>query len=228
MSSRPAGLRLKAFDVRAQAPTHRPTWVLVLGSMMLLTSGYSLISGLLKLRDPAVVLSVSMANSSGSEAELQLSQRLVAVRAATLPPHRAALRVESLAEVALALFGLYATAAVMARDRHGRSLALAVGALVIVYRIGALPVYLSLMRDYAERGADLMATAILQNAGSPTDLTAADLAHRLKTALVSEPVVVAAIGIAGALVLLVFFGGRRGRALYGIGAPPRPRPGNVS
>jgi hypothetical protein len=204
--------------VRAQPPTSRPTWVLVLGSMMLLASGYSLISGLLKLRDPAVVLTIVMTDeTAGSEAEMQLGRQLSALRLATMKPHRAAIKAEAIAEIVVALFALYATAAVLSRDRHGRALSLATGALVIAYRVATLPVYLSLMRDFAGRGSELLALAIMQNAKDPATVKSADLAQRLHAAMMSEPIVVAVLGISGALILLGFFGGRRGRALYGLG-----------
>jgi hypothetical protein len=208
--------------VRAQPPTSRPVWVLVLGSMMLLASGYSLISGVLKLRDPAVVLTMVMTDDGvGSDAEMQLNRQLTALRVATMQPHRTAIRAEAVAEVALALFALYATAAVLSRDRHGRALALALSGLVIAYRIATLPVYLSLMRDFAGRGAELLALAIVRNSSDPSSLKSPELAQRLRSAMVSEPIVVAVLGIAGALILLRFFGGRRGRTLYGLEGSPR-------
>jgi hypothetical protein len=214
--------------VRAQAPTHRPTWVLVLSSLMLVTSGSSLASGLMRVQDPATALRMDSTNVNNSEAELQLNQRLAAVRTATVSAHRRALRLDGMAEIALSLFGLYATAAVLARDRHGRRLALAVGALVIVYRLGSLPVYLALTRDYAERGAELMTEALLQNPAFHTDLSSADLTLGLKATMVNLPIAVAAVCIAGAVILMAYFGGKRGRALYGISAPPGPPPRDLS
>jgi hypothetical protein len=229
-----AGPRREAENVvmfpatRAQAPTSRPTWVMVLASMMLLAGGYSLISGLLKLRDPGVVLTIVMSEdttSSTSEEDMKLRRDLATLRAATVRPHRAAIRAEAGAEVALALFALYATAAVLSRDRHGRALSVALGGLVILYRLAALPVYLGVMRDFAGRGADLLAFALLQNAKEPQAVKAAELAQRLRSAMISEPIVVAVLGIAAALLLVGFFGGRRGRALYGLEAAPRaPKP----
>lgn len=210
--------------MRAQAPTHRPTWVLVLSSLMLVTSGSSLTFGLMRVQDPTSALPIDTTKVNGSAAELQLSQRLAAVRTTAVTPHRRALRADAVAEIALSLFGLYATAAVLARDRHGRRLALAVGALVIVYRLGSLPVYLALMRDYAEQGAEVMAEALLQNPAFHTDLTSADLASGLKATMIKWPIIVAAVCIAGALILMAYFGGRRGKALYGLSAaPPPPR-----
>lgn len=192
---------------------------------MLLAGGYSLVWGLLKLRDPTVMLSIGIPDVAGSDAEVQLNRRLAAARTAAVLPHLSTVRAEAAAEVALALFTLYATAAILSRDRHGRALALGVGVLGIIYQIGTLPVYLSLMRDYAERSADLLAQVILHSAGQASTLTPAEVALRLRSAIVGGPILVAAIGVLGSLILFAFFGGRRGRVLYGMDGPPSTRPG---
>lgn len=212
--------------MRAQPPTYRPTWVLIMASVMLMAGGYSLVAGLLKLRDPAIVLTMGNHDAAGSEAELQLNRRLAAARAAAVAPHERKVQIEAVFEVVLALFTLYATAAVWLRDRNGRALALGVGAAGIVYQLGTLPVYLSLMRDYAARGADLLAQVIIQSAAAGTTPDHGEVTSRLRSAIVGGPVVVTVISIAGSLVLLAFFGGRRGRALYGIDGPPATRPGS--
>jgi len=190
---------------------------MVLASMMLVAGGYSLISGVLKLRDPGVVLTIVMIDDTArSEEDLALGRQLSAVRTATLGPHRTAIRAEALAEVALALFALYATAAVMSRDRHGRTLVQVLAALVIAFRLAALPVHLSLMRDFAAEGASLLTRAGLRAAENASAADVAELTRRMRVALISEPIVVAVLGVAAALILLGFFGGRRGRALYGL------------
>jgi len=212
--------------MRAQSPTFRPTWVLLMSSVMLLAGGYSLVAGLLKLRDPSIVLTVGTSGSAGSEEQVQLNRQLAAARAAAVAPHRQLVQIEAGFEILLALFTLYATAAVLSRDRNGRALTLAVGALGIVYQLGTLPVYLSLMRDYAERGADLLAQVVILSAGNQSTPDAAEVARRLRSAIVGGPIVVAVLSVSGSLVLLAFFGGRRGRALYGMDAPPPvTRPG---
>lgn len=212
--------------MRAQPPTFRPTWVLLMSSVMLLAGGYSLVAGLLKFRDPSIVLTVGTSGSAGSDEQVQLNRRLAAARAAAVAPHRQLVQIEAAFEILLALFTLYATAAVLSRDRNGRALTLAVGALGIVYQLGTLPVYLSLMRDYAERGADLLAQVLILSAGNQSTPDAAEVARRLRSAIVGGPIVVAVLSISGSLVLLAFFGGRRGRALYGMDvSPPVTRPG---
>jgi hypothetical protein len=214
--------------VRAQPPATRPTWVTILGAMMLLASGSSLVSGLLKLSDPGVVLPVKTPDRGAAQEaaalpmlDAELRVKLAAAQSATLQGHRTAVRIDALIEVALALFGLYATAAVMAGDRHGRRLGLHKAGLVIVYLLGGLPFYLSLMRDYADH-ASLLLAAALQGAGRGTDLPAAELAQAVRTAMIGQPIMVSVVGVAWALVLIGFFGGRRGRRLYGLESTPGP------
>jgi len=216
--------------VRAQPPATRPTWVSVLGAMMLLASGTSLVSGLLKLSDPGMVLPAKTPERGAAgpatlpALDTELTVKLAAAQSATLRGHRTAVRIEALVEVALALFSLYATAAVMAGDRHGRRLSLLSAALLIAYLLGCLPLYLSLMRDYADHAAALLAAA-LQSAGRGTDLPAAELAQAVRSAMIGQPIMVSVVGVAWALVLIAFFGGRRGRRLYGLEPAPGPAGG---
>jgi hypothetical protein len=60
---------------------------------------------------------------------------------------------------------------------------------------------------------------IIQNAGGTATPDASEVARRLRSAIVGGPIVVTVVSIAGTLVLMKFFGGRRGRALYGIDVP---------
>jgi len=203
-------------------PQHRPTWLVVLTCLMLLAGGYSLVAGLLKLRDPTMILMVGGSETLDSEADVDLNRQLTAARLAAVTPHRGSLRVEASCEIALALFTLYATAAVFARDRRGRALTLGVGILGIGYQLAVLPLYLALTRDYAARGSALLARSIVENVGpSSADLSPDQITARLHSAIVGGPVVAAAVGIAGSLVLIFFFGGRRGQLLYGIAKLPR-------
>ena len=91
--------------------------------------------------------------------------------------------------------------------------------------MGTLPVYLSLMHDYVDRNADLLAQVLLQSTGQGSTLKVAEAAGYLRSWSVVGPILVCIVGIVGSLVLFAFFGGRRGRALYGIDGPPSTRPG---
>ena len=106
--------------LRAQPPTHRPTWVAVLSSLMLIYAGLSLVFGLMKFRRPTMVLEGGVAQVVDSEATMQLRRRLSAARAAAVEPHQRAVRIEAAAEILVSLLALYAAAALLSRDRHGR------------------------------------------------------------------------------------------------------------
>jgi hypothetical protein len=206
----------------AHAPQHRPAWLVILSSLMLLAGGYSLVAGMLKLRDPTMILMVGGAETLDSDADVDLNRQLLAARVAAVTPHRSGLRIEAGCEVGLALFTLYATAAVFSRDRRGRALTLAVGLLGIGYQLAVLPLYLALTQDYAARGSALLARSIVETVGpTSADLTPEQITARLHSAIVGGPLVAAAVGIVGSLVLLFFFGGRRGKLLYGIARPPQ-------
>ena len=195
-------------------------WLVLVSTLMLLAGGYSLVAGLLKLRNPATFLMVGASDSADSQAEVDLNRQLAEARSAAVGPHRTGLRIEAGAEVALALFTLYATAAVLARDRRGRALSLAVGCLGIVYQLAVLPLYLAVTQAFAARGSTLLARSILRNLGeTPTDLTAEQVTLRLHSAIVGGPLVAAVAGILGSLLLIILFGGRRGRVLYGMTKP---------
>lgn len=198
--------------------------MLVLASVMLMAGGYFLVNGLGKLRDPAMVLSTTANEVADTEAEMQLNHRLAGVRAAALTPHRRMVKVEAVFEVLLAIYALYATAAVLSRDRRGRALSMGVGALGIVYHVATLPVYVSLMHDYAGLGADLLAQMMILRAGGTTTLNAGEIASGLRSAIVGMPILVSVISAGGSAILLAYFGGRRGRALYGVDGPPTPPP----
>jgi hypothetical protein len=204
----------------AQSPQYRPAWLVVVSSLMLLAGGYSLVAGLLKFRNPATVLMVGASDTADSQAEVDLNRQLAEARSAAVKPHLTGLRIEAGAEVALALLTLYATAAVLSRDRRGRALSLAVGGLGIAYQLAVLPLYLSLTREFAARGSALLARSIIRGlAETPSDLTAEQITARLHSAIVGGPLVAAAAGILGSLLLIFLFGGRRGRILYGITKP---------
>ena len=212
----------------AQAPAYRPTWLLVLGAIMVLAGGRSLVNGVQKLRDPLTVLGGPVVMGSvATETELDLERKLAAASAAAVAPHGTGVRVAAIVEVLAALFTLYAAAAVLARDRHGRALALGVAFVGIVYQLATLPVYVALMRDYAAHGVPLLAQAMVLQA-KPADGRAPavdDLVRRLPSAMVGWIVLLTAVGIAGSLVLLRYFGGRRGRVLYGIEPARDKKPG---
>lgn len=197
--------------MRAQSPTHRPTWVAVLCSIMLLYAGLSLVFGVMKLRRPTLVLEGGINQVADSEAAMQARQRLSAARAAAVEPHRMAVRVEAILEIGVSLLALYAVAAVLSRDRHGRTLTLTVAGLGIAYQLLTTFLYLPVVRAFAEHGGDPR-LGLIGDMGEIEPRTSEEIAGALSAGLVLTN----GIAVLGALVLIVFFGGRRGRALYGL------------
>jgi hypothetical protein len=213
---------------RAQRPTHRPTWLVVLSTLMLLAGGYALVQGMVRISQPATVLRIGAGATADSPAERDLRKQLMAARSAAVATRTSAIRIEAVAQVLVALLTLYATAALLAHDRHGRTLTLAAATLAILYQLGTLPGDLDLASDFAERTAPLLAA--LPPVGGVAGERSQPPATREDIALVLTfwHLLTAGVGIAGSLVLLTFFGGRRGRALYGIlpiggGAPSGQR-----
>jgi len=117
--------------------------------------------------------------------------------------HRVGLRVDAIASIALGLFTLYAVAAVLSRDRNGRRLALLTAVLGIVYQLGELPLSIQIPRERAAEAGPLLAE--INGAGG-------EAAGRWQAEF--------AVGVGWCALLLVYFGGPRGRELYGL--PRRP------
>src|SRR5258708_26406519 len=82
----------------------------------------------------------------------------VGVRILTGPVLGIRLRAGGSLLVALAL--LYAAAAALSRDRHGRTVTLVAAWMGIAYQVGSLPVVVPIARDYALATAPLLAAAI--------------------------------------------------------------------
>ena len=189
--------------LRAQPPTHRPVWMVVLAATMLLSGGLNLVGGLLMVRDPlSVELRYLHSLASGPAAEEALKKAEPILRKIH-ERHRVGLRVDAIASIAFGLFTLYAVAAVLSRDRNGRRLALLTAVLGIVYQLGELPLSIQIPRERAAEAGPLLAE--INGAGG-------EAAGRWQAEF--------AVGVGWCALLLVYFGGPRGRELYGL--PRRP------
>jgi hypothetical protein len=200
----------------AQAPTHRPVWLLVLGGLMVVVGADALRGGVRMLRDPEQALRVHFYDTVRSDAELDQRRQLAAGRAAAVAAHRTTVRIAAASEVLLALFTLAAAAAVLSRDRRGRALALGVALLGIGYQLATLPLKIELSRDKLASGVSPLAEKAED--GGAASASGKEASRRMPPAIVL-PIRSAAVEILGSLVLLAYFGGRRGRVLYGIEAP---------
>src|SRR6185369_8744539 len=129
------------------------------------------------------------------------------------------------------LLMLYAAAAALSRDRHGRRITLAAAWLGIAYQLGSLPVVIPMARDYAAASAPLLAELVAAQLPSPAapagDATSGTegageqpqpeaVIALMRKVFVGVPIGTAVLWVAGSLLLIFYFGGRRGRALYGL------------
>jgi hypothetical protein len=246
------------------APTHRPRWLLVLSAVTLMYGGMLLISGLGDLRSPTATANLPMARPMAPQEEA-LTRELIEVNTAIVARHARPIRGRAAASTALALLLLYSAAAVLSRDRHGRTATLIAAWLGIAYWLGSLPVVMPIARDYAASSAPVFARVIALDlpalvadagtaaagdagsvlaapapaspapaanggaAGTPAGSASGEAPPRpeavagfMQSVFIGAPIVITSVGILVSLLLITYFGGRRGRALYGL--PPRHPP----
>jgi hypothetical protein len=203
----------------AQAPTHRPTWLTVLTSTMLIYGGLTLIGALVTLREPRAVPVMALENVARASDQAETAQKMDALSDAIVARYRSAVRAGAIISIGVALLTLYAVAAIVSRDRNGRMLALVTGWTGIAYQLGSLPLGVKMARQTAAGGAPLLAQVLIASGKEPPEMTAAELTVKLHAMIIAPPFVAAGIGVVGCLALLVYFGGRRGRALYGLEQP---------
>lgn len=205
----------------SRSPTRRPRWVTVLAVLMLLAGARLFLGSLTDLRRLATgrsMAEVSLDGLADANQEVLIRGQL-ALDEAVDRAHPVAARVQAAARLALALVFLFAVAAVFSDDpRAGRAsvvaawsgMALHVGSgafLLMVVRKGvadALPV----LQQVAAR-----AHARTGDAPPPP----ADLAQLASTLMIQVPLLTAVVGILFSILLLVTFGGRRGRLFYNDG-----------
>jgi len=200
--------------LRAQPPTHRPVWMVVLAATMLLSGGMTLVSGLRLIRDPWSVELRTLRGLARTPAAEEAVRKVEPILREIKHRHRVGLRVDAITMIVFGVFTLYAVAAVMSRDRNGRRLALVTAVFGIVYQLGELPLSIQISREVVAAAGPLLAE-IIAAGGEAAGQSQAELVATLNAATAGAPVV-AALGVGWCLLLLWYFGGRRGRELYGL------------
>lgn len=201
----------------AQPPTHRPAWMVVLGVTMLMFGGQTLVEGLLKVRDPkALVRQVAQSQARTPHEEEELA-KLEPIQHAIIDRHRLALKVDAVASIVLGLFVLYASSAVLSRDRNGRAMAMATAYLCIAYHLNGVVLWVRMVTETIQAAGPLLAEITAQAGNQAAGRNVAPL---VATVVARQPML-ALVGVGWCLLLLLYFGGRNGRELYGL--PPKPR-----
>jgi hypothetical protein len=199
----------------AQAPKHRPAWLTVLTSSMLVYGGVTLVSALLMLREPRAMAVMAIENMARPAESSETMQRLEALSSSIVARHQDEVRAGALISLGVALLTLYTVAAILSRDPHGRKLAMVTAVVGIVYQLGSLPLGVVMARQAATEGAAILSQVVIDSGREPAGFTPAQLPH-----LMVVPAILAGVlGALACLVLLYYFGGRRGRALYGVDSP---------
>jgi len=206
-----------AFGPRhARSPEHRPPWLVLLSSFTLIYGGVMLVSGLDALRDPRAATHFPTRQAL-TPAQEELLRQIVDVGARIAATHVRAIRANAAAALPVGLLLLFAAAATMSRDRRGRQVTLAAAWASILYQLVSLALTLPLIRQYAREAAPQLAQLVALQADG-----AAATPEVAAQAVVVFPVLTTALAVAGSLVLIRYFGGRRGRILYGLERPEGP------
>jgi hypothetical protein len=198
---------------RAKSPDHRPTWLILLSALTLLYGGSLLVSSLDGLGHPHSSARPPIPRAL-TPAEEVLARQIADVDARVAGEHARALRGKAIASLPVGLVMLFAAAAMMSRDRRGRALALGAAWLGIAYQLATACLTYPVLRDFARAGAPLYAQFLaLGNdaAGATPEL--------ISKMLLASFTFTSVIAIAGSLVMIRYFGGRRGRILYGLERP---------
>jgi hypothetical protein len=189
--------------------------MIVLAATMLLFGGSELVGGLLALRDPGARNAIrNVPRAPGAE---DAARKLEPILAAVVDRNRTALRADAIASIAFGVFMLYAVAAVLSRDRNGRRLALLTATFGIAFQLAELPLKMHIAKQtVAAGGALLLESFSVAGAGRNE--------AELIAALNMIAALLALVGVGWCVMLLVYFGGRRGRELYGVPRNPQRVP----
>jgi hypothetical protein len=198
----------------------RPTWMALLTLAMLVFGGHLLLNGLSILRGAraaAGARSVPATPEAGAPASPEaLFGNLQATTRSLSKEHPWAVRVNAASKVALGALLLFAVAAVYSSDPRGRRATLVAAWAGIAYHIGDAVFLFLVVRKVIVAAAPALAASQSRSPGGGAFTTA--------TAMVTlADILIVVTGVAGigfSVVLLRFFGGRRGRAFYGLEQQP--------
>jgi hypothetical protein len=189
-------------------PAPRPRWVVVLALAMLAFGGLLLTLGVSTL--PAHARPVA----SNAAPDLQGIEAMGV--SAVAEAHPVAVRVNALSKVLLGLLLLYAVAAVFASDPRARAATLLAGWVGIGYHVGDTLFRFLVVRPGLVELAPLLASLVTsQRPAGSRPVSGQDMVSRHDLVMVGTGLA----GVAFCVLLLAFFGGRRGRGFFGGGQP---------
>jgi hypothetical protein len=200
----------------------RPRWVTLLAVLMLLAGARLFLGSLTDLRRLATGLSMAEARLDGlanADQEVLIRGQL-ALDEAVDRAHPVAAGVQAAARLALALVFFFAVAAVFSNDPRARRASVLAGWAGMALHLGSGVFLLAVVRQgVADAVPVLQQVAAKAHAGTGDALpTPADLHQLASTLMIQVPLLAASLGVLFSILLLVTFGGRRGRLFYNDGA----------
>jgi hypothetical protein len=187
----------------------------MLTSAMLVYGGITLVSALIMLREPKAMSVMAIANMARPTEPPETMRKLDQLSNELVARHRGEIRAGALVSLGLGLLTLYAVAAILSRDPLGRRLALLTAWVGIAYQIGSVPLGVVMARQAAADGGPVLSQVVIDSGRQPPGFTADQLPHLM----IIPAILAAALGVLCCVVLLAYFGGRRGRRLYGLDQP---------
>jgi hypothetical protein len=203
----------------------RPTWMVVLASLMVVVAFNLFLGGLSALADgPAKLAGAPVEGGDATSAEAAATralQRGMAIALQRVDP--LLVRGYALAKLVLGALMLFAVAAIATNDRRGRRGTLVAAWAGIAYHVAGALFFILFVRGRLLDAASEWVREVqhLQDAAFPGG-SPEQVVSWANQAFVIFPVGLALLGVGFSVVLIAFFGGNRGRAFYGL--PPRGVP----
>jgi hypothetical protein len=187
---------------------------------MMLYGGFTLVGALLALRDPKALAALAAGGRGSPTVPDEVTRKLETIEESVLVRHGGKVKANIYLSLAMGLFTLYAVAAILSRDRHGRQLALWSAGVGGAYQLAGVALTLHMALEAVAASTPVLAPYLTRGAEDVSGPRLEELASQIRWAFVARPILAAAIGLGWCALIVVYFGGRRGRALYGVDLPP--------
>lgn len=211
-----------AAAAQAQAPRSRPTWLVVLAVLALLAGAWDLFGGLTALKDPTGTMKMdrqmeALSGKPGGEAAMAEMSTAVA---AVVEAHKGGIRVAAVAGVIVGLLYLYAAAMALSLDRVGRRAFIVAACANLANAALGLTLTLPFMREMGDAMRGPMMKVIASAAEGKGAAQAGQWAGVMGTVMMAFVIGGAVISVGFSLLLFAYFGGKKGRTLYGLESAP--------
>jgi hypothetical protein len=204
------GPELPAWAQKKRRPEGRPTWVVVLALAMLVFGGRLLISGIVQMSGSGLERPNEEAASAHTISDVRAVNDHVE---RAYREHPLAVRLNAGSKVAMGLLMLFAVAAVFSADARARKAAMLAGWAGIGFQVADVLFKLLILRKGMVAAAPVLVNLVARQSGAARAPTASAVISALDIFIISLGV----LGVLFSVLLLTFFGGRRGRSFFGVG-----------